>query len=65
MKTPDSLPRPLRADVQESARLLGISRARLYLHVKSGRLKPVKDGKRTLFLYSELERFAAQSDAAA
>lgn len=64
MKTTES-PRPLRADVVESARLLGISRAHFYKHVKAGRIKVQKDGRRTLVAMSELERFAAQSGNAA
>jgi excisionase family DNA binding protein len=47
----------LRVTVPEAAKILGVSRSRLYCHVKAGNLKAVKDGGRTLFLVSELRAF--------
>jgi excisionase family DNA binding protein len=56
---------PLRVGVPEAARMLGVSRARLYDHIKRGSLKSVKDGSRTLFTMVELRAFAARGDSAA
>lgn len=53
---------PLRVGIQDAAQVLGISRTRIFEHVKAGRLKKVKDGHRTLFLMTELRRFVAQQE---
>jgi excisionase family DNA binding protein len=55
---------PLRVGVLEAARIIGVSRARLYKHVQAGELRPCKDGKRTLFTMTELQRFVAATDPA-
>lgn len=48
----------LRVSVNEAARSLGISRSRLYQHLRTGEISAIKDGRTTLFLVSELQRFA-------
>lgn len=48
---------PLRICIPEAAHLLGISRAKLYQHIKAGKISTLKDGRRTLFTRAELERF--------
>lgn len=61
MKTQTVMAEPLRVKVGEAARILGISRTRLYLHVKAGALHTVKDGGNTLILMDELRAFVARS----
>jgi excisionase family DNA binding protein len=46
--------------VEEAARVLSISRARLYVEIRRGTLKPVKIGGCTRLPRSELERYVAQ-----
>lgn len=53
---------PLRVDVPEAARIIGVSRSRLYLHIKQGALRTVKDGGRTLLTMKELRAFVARND---
>lgn len=53
----------LRVDVNEACRLLGVSRAFLYMRVKAKQLSCVKEGRRTLFLMRELERYASEPGA--
>jgi len=43
--------------IKETYELLKVSRAKLYLLIKDGALKPVKIGKKTIFKESELNRF--------
>ena len=43
--------------VKEVLRILKISRAKLYLLIKDGSIKPVKIGKSTRFYESEINRF--------
>jgi excisionase family DNA binding protein len=52
----------LRVGVLEAARIIGVSRTRLYKHVKEGTIKVTKDGKRTLFSMRELQTFVASTD---
>lgn len=49
----------LRFGVTEAARMLRMSRAQLYNRIHDGVLKPQKDGSRTYFTRSELERYVA------
>jgi len=53
---------PLRVTVPEAARILGVSRSRLYEHIKEGAIHPSKDGGRTLFTMIELRAFVARSE---
>jgi hypothetical protein len=52
---------PLRVGVLDAARIIGVSRARLYQHMKAGTIAFIKDGARTLFLVTELRAFVARS----
>jgi predicted DNA-binding transcriptional regulator AlpA len=49
----------LRFEVVEAARMLRMSRAQLYNCISDGALKPQKDGSRTYFTRSELERYVS------
>ena len=49
----------LRFGVVEAARMLRMSRAQLYNRIHDGALKPQKDGSRTYFTRSELERYVS------
>lgn len=49
----------LRFGVAEAARMLRMSRAQLYNRIHDGALKPQKDGSRTYFTRSELERYVS------
>ena len=49
----------LRFGVAEAARMLRMSRAQLYNRIHDGVLKPQKDGSRTYFTRSELERYVS------
>lgn len=49
--------RPQFLSVPEALKLLGISRTTLYGLLREGLLHPVKLGRRTLFVCSELESF--------
>ena len=49
----------LRFGVAEAARMLRMSRAQLYNRISDGTLKPQKDGSRTYFTRSELERYVS------
>lgn len=55
---------PLRVGVKDAMQILGISRTRLYQHMKAGRIRWVKDGARTLFSVAELNRFVEENDGA-
>lgn len=56
---------PLRVDIVEAARILGVSRSRVYLRIKEGSLRAVKEGGRTLLAISELHAYVARTNAAA
>lgn len=45
--------------VQEAARFLGISRAKLYEHFAAGEIQARKNGRRTVLFKEELEAFKA------
>jgi excisionase family DNA binding protein len=47
----------LRFDIAEAAAILRMSRAQLYKRIKSGALRPQKDGTRTYITRDELERY--------
>ena len=49
----------LRFEVVEAARMLRMSQAQLYNRISDGALKPQKDGSRTYFTRSELERYVS------
>ncbi len=49
----------LRFGVVEAARMLRMSRAQLYNRVSDGALRPQKDGSRTYFTRTELERYVS------
>lgn len=46
-------------DVKATCQLLSMSRSALYEALKQGRIAAVKNGSRTLFHRSEIERFAS------
>ena len=50
---------PLRS-VEQAAELLGISRWTVRSYIKTGKLKPVRLGRRVLLAEDELERLVAQ-----
>lgn len=52
---------PLRVGVRDAARIIGVSRARLYQHMKAGSIEFIKDGTRTLFLVTALRVFVTRS----
>jgi hypothetical protein len=54
--TPDSLP-PLAYSVEETLRLLGICRPKLYQEINAGRIVARKLGTRTIILADELRRY--------
>ena len=56
---------PLRVDIPEAARILGVSRSRIYLHIRDGSLRSVKEGGRTLLTMTELRAYVARTDPAA
>jgi excisionase family DNA binding protein len=62
MKTTPPATEPLRVDVPEAARIIGVSRTRLYKHMKEGNIRSIKDGGRTLFTMAELRAFVARSE---
>jgi len=49
----------LRFDMREAAEILRMSRAKLYMRINDGAIKPQKDGGRTYITRSELERYVA------
>lgn len=53
---------PLRVDIPEAARILGVSRSRIYLRIREGSLKAVKEGGRTLLAMSELQAYVARTN---
>ena len=55
--SPHAISTALRVTVPEAAKILGVSRTRLYNHIKEGTIKATKDGGRTLFTTKELQRF--------
>ena len=52
-------PEKIAFSVKEAASLLSLGRTSLYLHVQSGRLRPTKCGRRTLFLATDITAFLA------
>lgn len=48
---------PLAVNVLEAARLIGVSRTRLYQLIRDGRLRKMKSGGRTLFLVQDLRDY--------
>src|SRR5579863_7110264 len=52
----------LRVTVPEAARIIGVSRTRLYKHIKSGAIRVTKDGGRTLFTMSDLRKLVPQTE---
>ena len=60
---PYSTPLPaLRFEMPEAARILRMSRARLYTLVREGAIKPQKDGSRTYITRVELVRYVKSCD---
>ena len=53
---------PLRVDIPEAARILGVSRSRIYLRLREGSLVSVKEGGRTLIAMSELQAYVARTN---
>lgn len=53
---------PLRVGVREAARIIGVSRAQLYKHIKSGKIHTVKEGRHTLLTMKELRSFVERND---
>lgn len=49
----------LRFGITAAARILRMSRAQFYNRIHDGALKPQKDGSRTYFTRSELERYVS------
>ncbi len=56
---------PLRVDIPEAARILGVSRSRIYLRIKDGSLSAIKEGGRTLITMVELHAYVARTTAEA
>jgi excisionase family DNA binding protein len=54
---------PLRVGIPEAARILGVSRSRIYLRLREGSLACVKEGGRTLIAISEIEAYVARTNA--
>ncbi len=50
--------------IEEAARLLGISPWTVRAYIKTGKLKPVRLGRRVLVEEAELERFVAENKKA-
>jgi excisionase family DNA binding protein len=48
-------------NVEEAARLLGISRWTVRSYIREGKLKPVRLGRRVLLAEDELERLVSES----
>jgi len=46
-----------RYSISEATHYLGIGRTKLYEHINSGKISVTKDGRRTLILRRELDRF--------
>jgi excisionase family DNA binding protein len=54
---------PLRVGIPEAARILGVSRSRIYLRIREGSLAAVKEGGRTLIAVSEINAYVARTNA--
>ena len=52
-----TLPSRMLRNIPETMQLLNISRSMLYELIKSGEIKPIKLGRKTLFHHHEIERF--------
>ena len=57
-----SLP-ALRLEIPETARILRMSRAQVYIRIQQGALRAQKDGGRTYVTHRELERYVEACDA--
>jgi excisionase family DNA binding protein len=53
-------PHPLACSVELAAKVLGISRTSLFQLIKDGKLHPVKIGRRTLLLMTDLKSYVEQ-----
>lgn len=51
---------PLAYSPNEAAKAIGHSRTRVYELIASGQLRAKKDGRRTVILHAELERYLAE-----
>jgi excisionase family DNA binding protein len=51
--------------VKELANRLSVSRGLIYKEIKAGRLRPIKVGRRTLFVEEEIRRYLADRGAGA
>ena len=60
--TPKPQIAPLRVDVIEAARIIGVSRRQLYRHVRAGKIDAVKDGRRTLFTRKAIDEFVSRTE---
>jgi len=52
----------LRYSVAEASRILGISRAKLYLRIQEGVIDKQKDGARTFITHHQIERYIEWCD---
>ncbi len=65
MKNTAPMIEPLRVSVPEAGRILGLSRMTVWRLIAKGKIRPVRDGKRTLFTMTELRSYVARTDPAA
>ena len=56
---------PLRLRIPEAAEALRISRAKLYLKIRAGEIRIVKDGRSTFVMPDELHRYVERAVQAA
>ncbi len=56
-------PLPILTSVPGAARMVSLSRSRIYELINEGRIKSVKDGKRRLILVASLHEFVASLSA--
>lgn len=49
---------PLLVSVRDVTRLTGICKSTIYQLVRDGKLRPAKQGSKTVFSYAEVRRFA-------
>lgn len=64
MKNPTPTTEPLRVSVSEAGRIIGMSRNTVWLRIRSGKLRAVHDGGRTLITMAELRSYVARTDPA-
>lgn len=62
--TQEKLGSPLAVPVPEAARLIGISRAQMWVHVKSGLIPSVKIGGRRIVPVEQLREWLAKQSQA-